>query len=151
MGADCFTHRVCRTQVPIGFKLPHDHQKYDGSQEPESWLSDYLQAVKILGGSKGTSMQSLQLHLSGAARSWLRKLPEESIGSWDELTNDPRQLKRWRLAPKNTTSPSAPTSNVGASCKIQKKMSPTSRQSMPTLMGYATRISLKIWDAPTRK
>jgi hypothetical protein len=28
--------------------LPHGQQKYDGSQEPELWLSDYLQAVKIL-------------------------------------------------------------------------------------------------------
>jgi hypothetical protein len=39
-----------------GFKLPHDQQKYDGSQEPPSWLSDYLQAVRILGGSKETVM-----------------------------------------------------------------------------------------------
>jgi hypothetical protein len=36
--------------VPKGFKLPHDQQKYDGSQEPQSWLSDYLQVVRILGG-----------------------------------------------------------------------------------------------------
>jgi hypothetical protein len=64
MGAPCFTHRVCRTQVPKLFKLPHDQQKYDGLQEPESWLSDYLQAVKILGGSKAKVMQSLQLHLT---------------------------------------------------------------------------------------
>jgi hypothetical protein len=85
MGASCFTHRVWKTQVPKGFKLPHDQQKYDGSQEPESWLSDYLQAVKILGGSKATAMQSLQLHLTGAARSWLSKLPEESIRSWNKL------------------------------------------------------------------
>jgi hypothetical protein len=35
MGALCFTRRVCRTQVPIGFKLPYDQQKYDGSQEPK--------------------------------------------------------------------------------------------------------------------
>jgi hypothetical protein len=42
MGASCFTHRVCTTPVPKGFKLPHDQQKYDGSQEPQSWLSDYL-------------------------------------------------------------------------------------------------------------
>jgi hypothetical protein len=48
MGALCFTRRVRRTHVPKGFKLPHDQQKYDGSQEPELWLSDYLQAVKIL-------------------------------------------------------------------------------------------------------
>jgi hypothetical protein len=86
MGAPCFTRRVRTTPVPKGFKLPHDPQKYDGSQEPQSWLSDYLQAVRILGGSKETTMQSLQLHLTGAARSWLSKLERETIGSWEELT-----------------------------------------------------------------
>jgi hypothetical protein len=78
MGALCFTQRVHRTQVPKGFKLPHDQQKSNGSEEPELWLSDYLQAVKILGGSRATTMQSLQLHLTGAARSWLSKLPDDS-------------------------------------------------------------------------
>jgi hypothetical protein len=74
MGASCFTHRVRTTPVPKGFKLPHDQQKYDGSQEPQSWLSDYLQTIKILGETKETAMQSLQLHLTDAARSWLSKL-----------------------------------------------------------------------------
>jgi hypothetical protein len=83
MGALCFTRRVRRTRVPKGFKLPHDQQKYDGSQEPTLWLSDYLQAVQILGGTRATSMQSLQLHLT--ARSWLNTLPNDSIGSWKEL------------------------------------------------------------------
>jgi hypothetical protein len=59
MGTLCFTHRVRRTRVPKGFKLPHDQQKYDGSQEPTLWLSDYLQAVQILGGTRATAMQSL--------------------------------------------------------------------------------------------
>jgi hypothetical protein len=72
--------------VPKGFKLTHDQQKYDESQEPQSWLSDYLQAVRILGGSKETAMQSLQLHLTSVARSWLGKLERETIGRWDELT-----------------------------------------------------------------
>jgi hypothetical protein len=72
MGALCFTRRVRRTRVPKGFKLPHDQQKYDGSQEPRLWLSDYLQAVQILGGTRATTMQSLQLHPTGAARSWLK-------------------------------------------------------------------------------
>jgi hypothetical protein len=80
MGASCFTHRVRKTQVSKGFKLPHDQQKYVGSQEPESLLLDYLQAIKVLGGSKATAIQSLQLHLTGATRSWLSKLPEEYIG-----------------------------------------------------------------------
>jgi hypothetical protein len=72
--------------VPKGFKLLHDQQKYDESQEPQSWLSDYLQAVRILGGSKETAMRSLQLHLTGPARSWLGKMERETIGRWDELT-----------------------------------------------------------------
>jgi hypothetical protein len=59
MGALCFTQRVRRTRVPKGFKLPHDQQKYDGSQEPTLWLSDYLQAVQILRGMRATVMQSL--------------------------------------------------------------------------------------------
>jgi hypothetical protein len=86
MGASCFTHRVRTTLVPKGFKLPHDQQKYDGSEDPQSWLSDYLQEVKILGGTKETAMQSLQLHLTGTARSWLSKLARGTIGSWEELT-----------------------------------------------------------------
>jgi hypothetical protein len=44
-----------------------------------------LQAVQILGGTKAMAMQILQLHLTGAARSWLNTLPNESIGSWGEL------------------------------------------------------------------
>jgi hypothetical protein len=81
-----FTTHKQHTPVPKGFKLPHNQQKYDGSQEPQSWLSDYLQAVKILGGTKETAMQSLQLHLTGAARSWLSKLERGTIESWEELT-----------------------------------------------------------------
>jgi hypothetical protein len=34
MGASCFTRRVRTTPVPKGFKLPHDQQKYNESQEP---------------------------------------------------------------------------------------------------------------------
>jgi hypothetical protein len=87
MGALCFTRRVRRKQVPKGFKLPHDQQKYDGSQEPKLCLSDYLQAVQILGGSRATAMQSLQLNLTGATWSWLNTLPDDSIGSWGKLEN----------------------------------------------------------------
>jgi hypothetical protein len=44
-----------------------------------------VSAVRILGGTKATAMQSLQLHLTGAAWSWMNTLPNESIGSWGEL------------------------------------------------------------------
>jgi hypothetical protein len=94
MGVPCFTRRVRRTRVPKGFKLPDDQQKYDGLQEPKLSLSDYLQAVQILGGSRATAMQSLQLHLTGAARSWLSTLPDDSIESWGELEN---QFKKFPI------------------------------------------------------
>jgi hypothetical protein len=87
MGALCFTQSVRRMRVPKGFKLPHEQQKYNGSQEPKLWLSDYLQVVQILRGSRATAMQSLQLHLTSAAWSWLSTLPDDSIGSWGELEN----------------------------------------------------------------
>jgi hypothetical protein len=114
-----------KMQVPKGFKLPHDQQKYDGSQEPESWLTYYLQAVKILGGSKATSMQSLQLHLTGAARSWLSKLPKESIGDWNDLEKQftgnfrstytrPALIKELKACTKKTTSHYACIYNAGA-------------------------------------
>jgi hypothetical protein len=56
MGALCFTRRVRRTQVPKGFKLPHDQQNFDGSQEPTLWLSEYLQAIQILRGTRATAI-----------------------------------------------------------------------------------------------
>jgi hypothetical protein len=87
MGTLCFTQRVHRTRVPKGFKLPRDQQKYDGSQEHKFWLSDYLQPIQMLRGSRAIAMQSLQLHLTSAARSWLSTLPNDSIGSWGELEN----------------------------------------------------------------
>jgi hypothetical protein len=61
-----------------------------------------LQAVQILGGTKGTAMQSLQLHLTGAARSWLSKLERGTIGSWEELTK--QFTSNFKSTYKQTTS-----------------------------------------------
>jgi hypothetical protein len=113
MGALCFTRRVRRTRVPKGFKLPQDQQKYDGSQEPKLWLSDYLQAVQILGGTRATAMQSLQLHLTGATRSLLSTLPNDSIGSWGELES--QFTRNFRLTYKR------PASLEEVKSSIQKK------------------------------
>ena len=71
--------------MPRGFKLPSDHRKYDGSEEPKTWLQDHLTAVRCCNGTKVTAMQSLQLHLRGPARTWLESLPPNSIHDWSEL------------------------------------------------------------------
>ena len=95
-GLPCFTRRVRKTRVPSGFKLPDNYKKFDGLQDPEDWLVDYLETVKLTGGTRATAMQSIQVHLSGAARSWMRKLLEGSIDNWETLrgclcrTSNPR-------------------------------------------------------------
>jgi hypothetical protein len=64
---------------------PITTKKFDGLQDPEDWLVDYLETVKLMGGTRATAMQSIQVHLSGAARSWIKKLPPGSIDSWDSF------------------------------------------------------------------
>jgi hypothetical protein len=62
-GAVCLTQRVRIMLVPKEFKLPHERQKVDGLQEPESWLADYIQIIQIVGGNKATT------------RSWPERCP----------------------------------------------------------------------------
>jgi hypothetical protein len=73
-------------------------------------------------------MQSLQLHLTGAARSWLGNIGIETIGSWDELKRqftsnfnstykDQGQQKKSKLARRSTMNHFDHTYNDGASSK----------------------------------
>jgi hypothetical protein len=101
-GLPYFTRRVRRTRVPSGFKLPDNFKKFDGLQEPKDWLIDYLETVKLLGGTRATAMQSIQVHLSGAARSWIKKLPVGSIDSWE--TFEDLFVKNFRSTCKKPTS-----------------------------------------------
>ncbi|KAK1645184.1 hypothetical protein QYE76_062989 [Lolium multiflorum] len=50
-----------------GFKLPDNFKKFDGLQDPEDWLVDYLETVKLTGGTRATAMQSIQ----AMDRSWI--------------------------------------------------------------------------------
>ncbi|KAK1643586.1 hypothetical protein QYE76_061391 [Lolium multiflorum] len=60
-GLPCFTRRVRKMRVPSGFKLPDNYKKFDDLQDPEDWLVDYLEIVKLTGGTKATAMQSIQI------------------------------------------------------------------------------------------
>ncbi|KAK1669748.1 hypothetical protein QYE76_057907 [Lolium multiflorum] len=84
-GLPCFTRRVRKTRVPSGFKLPDNYKKFDGLQDPDDWLVNYLEMVKLMGGTRATAMQSIQVHLSGAARSWMKKLSPGSVDSWESF------------------------------------------------------------------
>jgi hypothetical protein len=73
---------------PKRFKpTPTDAAKYDGQQEPRSWIDDYLQTVSLHKGNQIAAMQCLQLYLKDSARAWLRGLPKSSIRSWEDLVD----------------------------------------------------------------
>jgi hypothetical protein len=64
--------------MPKGFKLPSDTPKYDGLQEPKTWLDNYLMPVRC---------QGLQLQLKHSACAWLKGLPDLSVDSWSNLVH----------------------------------------------------------------
>ncbi|KAK1628815.1 hypothetical protein QYE76_003130 [Lolium multiflorum] len=85
-GADCLSYKIREAMPPKKFKpTPTDAAKYDGQQEPRSWIEDYLQTVILQKGNQIAAMQCLQLYLKDLARAWLRGLPKGSIKSWDDL------------------------------------------------------------------
>ena len=59
--------------------------KYNGLEEPEAWLDDYLTSVKFQRGTNVTAMQYVQLMLESSAWHWLKNLPRGSISSWKQF------------------------------------------------------------------
>jgi hypothetical protein len=88
-GADGLSYKIRETMPPKRFKpTPFDATKYDGKQEPRSWIDDYLQTVILHKGNQIAAMQCLQLYLKDPARAWLWGLPKGSIShgrTWSML------------------------------------------------------------------
>ncbi|KAK1604027.1 hypothetical protein QYE76_027700 [Lolium multiflorum] len=90
-GGDCLSYKIREAMPPKKFKpTPTDAAKYDGQQEPISWIEDYLQTVILQKANQIAAMQCLQLYLKDSARAWLRGLPKGSIKSWDDLKESMR-------------------------------------------------------------
>src|ERR1044072_3605382 len=71
--------------MPSRFKLNSTMLKYNGLEEPEAWLDDYLTTVKFQRGTNVTAMQYVQLMLESSARHWLKNLRRGSISSWSQF------------------------------------------------------------------
>src|SRR3954468_20025291 len=71
--------------MPSGFKLNSTTLKYNGLEEPEAWLDDYLTTVKFQRGTNITAMQYVLLMLESSTRHWLKNLPRGSISSWKQF------------------------------------------------------------------
>jgi hypothetical protein len=56
-GVDCLAYKIWETMPPKRFKPnPIDAAKYDGQQEPRSWIDDYLQTVILHKGNQIAAM-----------------------------------------------------------------------------------------------
>jgi hypothetical protein len=71
--------------LPKGIKLSDGVVKFNGQQDPQIWLDDFVTTVKISGGSRDNALQLLSLHLKDNARAWLNNLAPNSIRSWEEF------------------------------------------------------------------
>nr|AAK27822.1 putative gag-pol precursor [Oryza sativa Japonica Group] len=79
-----FTNDLRRVDWPVGFK-PTGIEKYNGTTNPESWLTVYGIAIRAAGGDSKAMANYLPVALADSARSWLHGLPRRTIGSWAEL------------------------------------------------------------------
>ena len=87
----CFTDEVMEHQFPEGFK-PVNIESYHGRTDPAVWIEDFLLHIHMARGDDLHAIKYLPLKLKGPARDWLNSLPENSIGSWEDLE---RQLPRY--------------------------------------------------------
>ena len=79
-----FTDEVMQHQFPEGFK-PVNITAYDGTTDPAVWIEDFLLHILMACGDDLHAIKYLPLKLKGLARHWLNSLPENSIGSWEDL------------------------------------------------------------------
>nr|AAV43881.1 putative polyprotein [Oryza sativa Japonica Group] len=83
-GVAAFTSDLRRVDWPAGFK-PTGIEKYEGTTNPESWLTAYGLAIRAAGGDSKAMANYLPVALADSAQSWLHGLPRGTIGSWAEL------------------------------------------------------------------
>ena len=80
----CFTEEVLDHEFPQGFK-PMNIEAYDGTTDPGVWIEDFILHIHMARGDDLHAIKYLPLKLKGPAQHWLKSLPENSIGSWEEL------------------------------------------------------------------
>ena len=71
-------------EFPEGFK-PVNIESYDGTTDPAVWIEDFILHIHMARGDDLDAIKYLPLKIKGPARHWLNSLPENSIGSWEDL------------------------------------------------------------------
>nr|ABA97711.1 retrotransposon protein, putative, Ty3-gypsy subclass [Oryza sativa Japonica Group] len=83
-GVAAITSDLRRVDWPADFK-PTRIEKYDGTTNPESWLTVYGLAIRAAGGDSKAMANYLPVALADFAWFWLHGLPRGTIRLWAEL------------------------------------------------------------------
>ena len=71
--------------LPKDFKGPQKVPNYTADLQSGAWIESYEMAMELLEVSDAAMAKYFTMMLDGTARSWLKGLPPNSIGSWEEL------------------------------------------------------------------
>ena len=85
LGVPCLVLALRNECLPKDFKGPRKVPNYTADQPPEAWVESYEMAMEMLDVSEAAYAKYFTMMLEGTARTWLKGLPANSIGSWAEL------------------------------------------------------------------
>ena len=81
----CLIPALRNVRLPKDFKGPRKVPNNTVDQPPEAWVKSYEMAMEMLDVDEAACAKYFTMMLEGTARTWLKNLPANSIGSWAEL------------------------------------------------------------------
>ena len=84
-GVPCLVSALRNERLPKYFKGPRKVPNYTADLQPRAWIESYEMAMELLEVSDAAMAKYFTMMLDGTARTWLKGLPPNSIGSWAEL------------------------------------------------------------------
>ncbi|XP_057464641.1 uncharacterized protein LOC130754441 [Actinidia eriantha] len=81
-----FTQRILKARISSKFKLPAQLGIYEGKTDPMDHLDSYKSLMSLQGCSDEVMCKAFSATLTGAARSWFRKLTPGTIDSFGDLS-----------------------------------------------------------------
>ena len=84
-GDPCLVPAIRNECLPKDFKGPRKVPNYTADLQPGAWIESYEMAMELLEVSDAAMAKYFTMMLDGIARTWLKGLPPNSIGSWAEL------------------------------------------------------------------
>ena len=85
LGVPCLVSALRKERLPNDFKGPCKVPNYTADQPPEAWIESYEMAMEMLDVNGAACAKYFTMMLDGPARTWLKSLPANFIGSWTEL------------------------------------------------------------------